>query len=442
MSPHVLRLRGTFWVTAAAAALALPFAVLLSGARPAPSGFLWDLSMGMGFAALALAALQFAVTGRFRWLTHPFGADIVYVFHRYFSWGVAALMLGHFAILYIWFRPALGELNPLTARWELTSGRVALGCFVLLIVSSEFRKRLRLDYHWWRLAHVVLAVFGFAAAVAHVLGVGNYTALPDKRGLWLAVTVGFAGLLIWTRGIRPAIQLANPWRVVANRAERGGVRTLVLRPEGRPLSAWRPGQFAWLNIGDSPFSLNEHPFTISTAPDRGPDISFSIKPLGDDTARLMHTPPGTVAYVDGPYGIFSVDHFPEAPGFVMIAGGVGITPILSNLHALQDRGDPRPVILIYANSDWDGAAFREELAAMRDDIDLTVVHVPETAPEGWTGESGRVDADLLRRHLPEATRGWPHLLCGPPGLTRAVTQALRDMGVPAGRIETEIFDMV
>ena len=74
--------------------------------------------------------------------------------------GAKVLMLAHFGILYIWYQPALGELNPLTARWELTAGRVALVCFGALILSSELRKRIGLEYHGWRVLHIALAVTG------------------------------------------------------------------------------------------------------------------------------------------------------------------------------------------------------------------------------------------------------------------------------------------
>jgi len=435
-----------FWaiglITAGAVALTVPYVILMSGPRPASGGVAWDFSVGLGFGALSLAALQFALTGRLRWLTHPFGADIVYLFHRYLSWAAVALMLGHFGILYIWHQPALGELNPLTARWELTAGRLALLCFVALVISSQFRTRLRLSYEAWRYLHIGLAVVGFGAAVAHVLGVGRFTADPGQRALWLGVTLGWLALLVWTRGVRPWVQTRNPWRVVSRTDERGGVTTLELEPLGRPLAFWKPGQFAWLSVGRSAFALKEHPFTISTAPERGPNLAFSIKALGDDTAQLAKTPVGTRVHVDGPYGAFSVDRKAKAPGFVMIAGGVGITPILSNLHALQSRRDPRPVILIYANSDWDGVAFRDELTAMQSDLDLTLIHVLDSAPDGWTGESGRVDADLLARQLPPDTRDWPHLLCGPGPMIDAVRDGLRGLGVPARHIDFEIFELV
>ena len=440
--PFTVKLWAMSLIALAMLALAMPFIVLLTGERPPASEFLWAFSMGLGFGALALAALQFALTGRLRWLTHPFGADIVYLCHRYLSWAALALMLAHFGILYIWYQPALGVLNPLEARWELTSGRVALTCFIALVISSQFRKWLRLPYEWWRYLHVALAVIGFAAAVAHVLGVGTYTAAADKRALWIGVTVGWVGLLVWSRIGRPWLQARNPWIVTANEAERGGVHTLKLRPQRRGLEHWKPGQFAWLSIGRSPWALKEHPFTISSPPETGPDLSFSIKPLGDDTARLVEVPAGTRAYVDGPYGAFSIDREQDAPGFVMIAGGIGITPIFANLKALALRGDPRPVILFYANKDLSDASFREELEAMRARLDLTIVHVPEDPPEGWEGEAGFIDEQVLARHLPRPSRNWPHLMCGPAPMLAAIRNALQARGVPLTMIDTEVFDLV
>ena len=444
--PLAVWLWGGFWLLLAAVALALPFAVILSGELPGERPFGRDLALGFGFSALALAALQFALTGRIKPLLHPFGADIVFLFHRFVSWGVVALMLAHFGILYVWYHSDLGVLNPLVAPPHMTAGRAALLCFVALLVSSEFRKPLGLGYLWWRWLHVGLALAGFALAVWHVLGAGHFTGADGTRGLWLAVTLAWLALILHVRVIRPWRQLRNPWRVIDNRDEGDGIRTLVLRPEGRPLSGWRPGQFAWLTIGASPFGLREHPFTISTAPEKGPEISFSIKPLGKGSKRLAGTEPGALAHVDGPYGTFTIDREAGAKGFVMIAGGVGITPVIANLHALQERRDPRPVILLYASDSWDDLPFRTQLSRIAQQIDLTVVHVikdaPDPPPEGVTMETGQIDADMLARRLPESSRDWPHLLCGPPPMLKAVKSALLDMGVPIARIDSEVFDLV
>ena len=142
-----------------------------------------------------------------------------------------------------------------------------------------------------------------------------------------------------------------------------------------------------------------------------------------------------VAWIDGPYGVFTVDREADAKGFVMIAGGVGITPILANLHALQARRDPRPVHLLYANKDWDDVPFREQLAGIARDIDLHVTHVIEEPPEPWdtgdhTGAKGRIDADMLDRLLPGQTRDWPHMMCGPAPMLAAIRVALADRGTP------------
>ncbi len=441
--PAQVALWAATWIVAAFVIVALPIVIILAGSdRPDATGPLWDFAMGSGFAALSLVVLQFAVTGRIRTLTAPFGADILYVVHRFLTWGVLGLILSHFGILYIWYQPALGELNPLTARWELTVARLAMVCLALLILSSELRKRIGLPYRAWRILHIALAVIGTAAALAHVVGVGNYSAMAGSRALWIGVAVGWVAFLMWSRVLRPMALSRNPWRVVANDVERGGVHTLTLRPEGQPLRAWKPGQFAWLTLGHAPWALREHPFTISTAPDRGPEISFSIKPLGDNSAQMAKAAPRTIAYVDGPFGTFSIDRDADADGFVMIAGGVGITPIIANLHALQSRQDPRPIVLIYANSTLKEASFREELDGIAKDIPLTIVHVPEEAPENWEGETGMIDKEMLKRHLPEATREWPHMLCGPTPMIAAAKKALVSMGTPAHRITSEVFDMV
>lgn len=435
--------RALFWTLATFVFLALPFVVLMTGARPDPRGFWWEFSMGLGFGALAVSSMHFILTARFRRISHPFGIDILYLFHRYMAWSAVALMLAHFGILYVAFEEALGELNPLEARWELTSGRVSLLAFLALIVTSEFRKWLKLDYEFWRYLHVALALIAFGAAIGHIVGVGNYTAEWNKRALWLGVTFGWVFLLLWLRIGKPFVQKRAPWRVVENRKERGGVHTLILEPDGHEgLKTWLPGQFGWLTLHASPYALHEHPFTISTPPEDAPRIGFSIKPLGDFSATLIKTKPGTRAYLDAPYGVFSIDHFPDAKGFIMIAGGIGVTPMIANIRALASRGDPRPVTLLYFNNEWSEITFRDELEALSTKMPLKVVHVLDEPPEDWVGETGRLSKALLARHITPEMTDWPAFLCGPGPMVDEAEKALEELGLPLHHIETEIFEMV
>lgn len=79
---------------------------------------------------------------------------------------------------------------------------------------------------------------------------------------------------------------------------------------------------------------------------------------------------------------------------------------------------------------------------MRRKLDLTLIHVVDDPPEGWTGESGKIDRDVLLRHLAADTRQWPHLICGPGPMLDALRADLREIGVPARHIEYEIFELV
>jgi predicted ferric reductase len=369
---------------------------------------------------------------------------VIYLFHRYLAWVAVGLVAAHFAILWLFETEALGPtVDPREAPWELTAGRAALLLFALAVVTSEWRKRLRLEYGLWRYLHVALATLGFAAAVAHIMGVGSFIAAPGKRALWLSVTLAFMLLVVWVRLVRPWRQLRQPWRVVEVRPERNDTVTLALEPEGHAgVRRFLPGQFAWLTLRGSPFGLREHPYTIASAPEVLPRIEFGIKALGDFSAEIPRVRPGERAWLDAPYGIFSIDRHRDAPAFAGIVGGIGITPMLSMLRSLAARGDRRPCWLFYGNKGWDDATYREELEALRARLDLKLVHVLEEPPEGWDGERGFVTRDLLERHLPADLRErMEYFLCGPTPMTEAAEAALRDLGVPAGRIHTEIFEL-
>jgi 3-phenylpropionate/trans-cinnamate dioxygenase ferredoxin reductase subunit len=204
-----------------------------------------------------------------------------------------------------------------------------------------------------------------------------------------------------------------------------------------------PGQFAWVTLGASPFSLKEHPFTIVSAPESLPRVSFSIKELGDFTSRIGDIAPGETAYVDGPYGVFTIDRNKKAPGFVAIVGGIGVTPLMSMARSMAARGDRRPFHVLYANKTWDDVVFREELAALSEQTGLRVLHVLQDPPEAWTGAKGFVTKETIAGFVPEAARTKLHyFLCGPPPMTQAAERALEDLGVPSSRIQTEVFNLV
>jgi predicted ferric reductase len=261
-----------------------------------------------------------------------------------------------------------------------------------------------------------------------------------KQILWGLMSAAFVGLLVWVRLVKPRRALARPWRLERVVAERGGTTTLVLKPPPALEFRFEPGQFAWFAIGRSPFSLTQHPFSFASSAERD-GVEIAVKALGDFTSTVGALEPGTTVYVDGPHGVFSIDQ-DEGPGFGLIAGGVGIAGLISTLRTLADRHDVRPVVLFYANREWDDVAFREELEGLKDRLTLTVVHVLERAPEEWAGETGFLRDEVLSRHLPPGFRRFQFFICGPDPMMDAAEAALIGLGVPPERVHTERFDMV
>ena len=76
---------------------------------------------------------------------------------------------------------------------------------------------------------------------------------------------------------------------------------------------------------------------------------MSIRKLGDFTKQIDTVPVGRLVYLDGPYGAFTIGN--PADMHVLIAGGVGVTPMMSMIRTLADTGDKRPVILLYGSKD-------------------------------------------------------------------------------------------
>jgi predicted ferric reductase len=145
--------------------------------------------------------------------------------------------------------------------------------------------------------------------------------------------------------------------------------------------------------------------------------------------------------VDGPYGVFSPD-LEQGPGYVLVAGGVGITPLYAMCETFADRGDLRPVVLFYGSRDYDGLIFREELDRLGNRMNLKIVYVLEHPPASWKGETGFIAADMLCRHLPKQFRRFQYFVCGPPALMNLMERLLPEIGVPWRQIHTERFEMV
>ncbi|MBL6748880.1 MAG: 2Fe-2S iron-sulfur cluster binding domain-containing protein [Nevskia sp.] len=148
---------------------------------------------------------------------------------------------------------------------------------------------------------------------------------------------------------------------------------------------------------------------------------------------------GDLLDASGPYGRFTF-RGQEAPSVVLIAGGVGVTPLMSAIRYLTDQSWTGEIFLFYACARLDAVIFREELDYLvkrHPNLHLTLVLNEEPSAE-WSGERGFVTSDLLARTVPDLTSRRVHL-CGPPPMMEAVRKALTEAGLPPEQVKSELF---
>jgi len=434
--------RGAAWVVIYLLFILAPLFALLAGSLPPARDFWTEFAAAIGYAGLAMMGLQFGLTARFRYVTEPWGEDVIYHFHRQISQIAVVLVLVHMLILFATRPEVLAPLNFFQAPWSAWFAVLSITAVIVLVVTALWRVKLDISYETWHLMHIVLAVVAVGAGLLHMAGSGFYLVDPWKRALWIVLPIFWIGLLLYVRIVKPLFMLRRPYRVAQVRQERGETWTVVMQPDGHPGFRFRPGQFGWLTLWGSPFQITGHPFSFSSsAAVAGERVEMTIRKLGDFTSAIHKVPVGQRVYLDGPYGAFTIDRNP-ADMHVLIAGGVGVTPMMSMIRTLADRGDKRPMVLLYGSKDWESITFREELELLKTRLDLTIVHVLANPPAGWTGEQGFITATVFKRHLPPPYADHEYFICGPDVMMDAIEKALGELNVPLAKYHSERYSFV
>jgi predicted ferric reductase len=417
-----------------------PLLILLIGPRPAGRELWREISVGIGFFALGLMGLQTLPAGRLPFMRNTYPMDVMYAFHHRISVIAFFLALSHPIILFINNPVTLRLLNFETTPWRARAGVLGILFLLGLVLSSVWRKPLQIPYERWRTIHDIFVVGMLSFVLIHIFLVGYYTTMPVMTAFWIVMAILWAVMILWIRVFRPLKIASRPYKLAEIKQERERSFTLRLIPDGHRGLRFIPGQFAWLSF--KPFSIQENPFSFTSSAENKEEICFTIREAGDFTERFRHMETPKRIYVDGPYGNFSIDQFP-APGYVMLAGGIGSAPFLSMIRTMIDRGDDRPVYFFYGNPTTDDIIFWQELDELKKQMNLTVIHVLEQPEDGWEGESGYITQEILEKYLPEGERNeYIYFLCGPVPMIDPVEKAILKMGAPQANIYTEQYDVM
>src|SRR5215831_9060818 len=118
--------RGAIWVFIYLLFILAPLFALLTGPLPPTRDFWTEFAVAIGYAGLAMMGLQFGLTARFRYVTEPWGEDVIYHFHRQVSLIAAVLVVLHPIILFSVQPGRLSMLNFFQTTWRVRFGAVSL----------------------------------------------------------------------------------------------------------------------------------------------------------------------------------------------------------------------------------------------------------------------------------------------------------------------------
>ncbi|WP_299474436.1 ferric reductase-like transmembrane domain-containing protein [uncultured Roseibium sp.] len=353
------------------------------------------------------------------------GLDRMYQVHRVAGTFTAVFALVHFFSipkeLPAGVDPVLNSTFP--------SAQIGMASMVLLVIGLFVALNRKISYSRWRNPHKVMAL-------VYILVIGHFMNAPgifferlSASGLVLilAALVGTVALIYTMFGMNKRTATRFTIETV-NSLERA--TEVVLKPVGDMLK-FKPGQFAFVEVQGKGWS-EPHPFTISSAPNED-RLRFTMKVLGDWTRKVREElKPGGEVIVRGPYGRFDASKTASKQQ-VWIAGGIGLTPFLSKLRAMEENDD-REIHFAYAARSKEEAIFLDELqeiAAQRDNVTLYPLFSDE-------GDFARVDA--AKERLPGQLTDYEYFVCGPKPMVDGLMKDLKREGVKRKTIHVEAFE--
>lgn len=226
--------------------------------------------------------------------------------------------------------------------------------------------------------------------------------------------------------------------------ETPNIKTFRLRPvadDGRMPFSFEPGQFLNTTFGIGGARMVRS-YSISSSPMQREYVELTVRrePRGAVSRHVVDLlKVGDHVEVRGPVGKFTFNGS-EADSIVLIAGGVGITPMMSITRYLTEQAWAGDIFLIYACRAPADFIFASELAVLQQVNPKLHMTVTMSRPEGtaWQGSRGRLTKDLLTESVPNLAARRIHL-CGPPLMMEATKALLTALGVAPEQLKTEAF---
>jgi predicted ferric reductase len=387
-----------------------------------------------GLYAALLMAFQLLLVARLPWLDRRIGMDRLTNWHRWTGFGLLWTLVGHVVFIAFGYAESssMNPVNQLVDLAETVEGvfRAVVAMGLILVVGGVSARwtRRRLAYETWHFIHLYTYVAVVLAFTHQVAAGTTFTTSSTATVYWYTVWgVALGSVLLG----RLALPLWRNWRhqlrVEAVVPEADNVVSVYITGRDLDRLPARAGQFFLWRFLTKDRWWQANPFSLSAAPD-GTRLRLTAKAAGDGSAGLRHLMPGTRVFAEGPYGAFTAMHRTR-PEALLIAGGVGVTPIRALLEEIHGHA-----VVVYRVAGERDAVLYEELRelAVAKGAELHLVTGPPVPDRLAPRELAALVPDIAQRDV---------FLCGPPPMMNAVLGTLRELGVPKPQIHFERFSL-
>lgn len=407
---------------------------------PHPTNIYISFGRLSGLLMVYSILIQVLLIGRTVWLEKLIGLDKLSHIHKLNGYTTTLFILLHPILLTIGYAQTshtslIAQFLVFFTSFEDVKKAVLAVILLLLIIFISIRiVKKRLKYEYWYFVHLG-TYFAILFAWGHQLKIGeDFLASNLFTYYWYLLYIFVFGQLLFFRFITP---LYNFWRFGFHVAKivRENSSTVSIYIKGNSLKNFKvkAGQFAILKFLDKNYWWQSHPFSFSMLPN-GETLRFTMKNVGDFTSTVENIKPKTPVIIDGPYGVFT-QGFSTKNKYLLIAGGIGITPIRALVENLGKNG--KDTVVIYSAKTQEDLVFKNELDDLAKAYKFKLFYIlSQEKKDGYL--YGRLNGTEITR-LVKDIKERAIYICGPHSLLNSLTHDFESLGIPKTQVHYEKF---
>lgn len=204
---------------------------------------------------------------------------------------------------------------------------------------------------------------------------------------------------------------------------------------------FKPGQFISLILDVEDPKGNRRAFSIASSPTEKELIITSKITDTPYKKKFASLKKGEEVLIDGPYGKLELQNNYSQKA-VMLAGGIGITPLRCFIKYATDKKLPLQIVLLYSNKIPEDIAFKDDLEKLaKQNKNFTLADTitrPEESKTKWKGRVGRIDENLIKEYVKDLDKAFYYVI-GPPPMVEAMLQILKNLKIKEDKIKIERF---